>query len=632
MNLPYLPNSWGRIGRIWHVAMQHPDANDDNPGTINEPLHSISAAAQQAKEFDTILIDEGIYREEVALIRHGHHYRPESRILFQAVEDKQVYLRGSDIFKGNWENLGNNTWSASLPDALFEADAYNPYALYLASDVQKIVRPMEGDQLPETRGQIYMDGQPCAQVCNVEQLHATPLSFLVDQSGRHILVNFGYNNNPNEHTIELTMRKRCIRPDFEGAVIIETRGIVVEHAAEPGPFCKCSPLSLRCNLASDTAVYKTWNLPNSSLHVPTLMSGAPGYQSINNSVILASLVDATKPQRFDEMEMVSASSKDAGRTWQLEESTRRPYAQAQNYSYTLDERTGMLMRHYIEHRNGLDPEGFFGTREHAVMLQISSDGGNSWSAPQLINEGKRYYFNILPLDNGTLFWPFMEGSEDNRHHARVGTVIGKWSEDHQHIDWEQTGWIEVAPGESIAGLSEPSVAQFANGCLFMVLRMGAVLPAQNRSGQPSIKLFSISDDNGHSWSKPQPLTYDDDKYIYSPRSFQQTFRSIKNGRVYVLMNISERPTTGCDPRTALHMIEIDEQTLRARRDTLTVIEEKHPEHHELIRYSNWQTFQDRQTGNLILFMGLHMSEFCPIRFGYDTNLYRYEVVLPSEVD
>jgi hypothetical protein len=360
------------------------------------------------------------------------------------------------------------------------------------------------------------------------------------------------------------------------------------------------------------------------------MSGAPSYRSVSDPVILASLVDGSKPQRFDEMEVMSASSNDAGRTWQLEESTRKPYAQAQNYSYTLDERTGILLRHYIEHRNGLDPEGFFGTLEHAVLLEISSDGGKSWSAPQLINEGKRHYFNILPLANGTLFWPFMEGSEDNRHHARVGTVVGKWSGDRQHIEWEQTGWIEVAPEESIAGLAEPSVAQFADGRLFMVLRMGAVLPAQNRSGRPSVKLFSISEDNGRSWSNQQPLTYDDDKYIYSPRSFQQTFRSMKNGRVYVLMNISARPTTGCDPRTALHLIEIDEHTLRAKRDTLTVIEEKHPEHHELIRYSNWQTFQDRQTGNLILFMGLHMSEFCPIRFGYDTNLYRYEVVLPPE--
>ena len=627
MNPNYFPNSWGRIGQTWHVAQRHPAASDTNDGTADAPLATISAAARQINEFDTILIDEGVYREEVELPRHGHPYRPEGRIIFQAVAGKEVYWRGSDIFEATWNETQSGIWSAPLPPSLFEPSAFNPYALGLACDVTETVRPSAA--LAETRGQIYLDGQPCVQARSFEQLQATPFSFLVDEEGRNISINFGTSRQPHDFLIELTMRQRCLRPLFGGAVFAETRGIVVEHAAEPGPFCKCPPQSLRLNSASGIAVYKSWNFPGSSTQHPTLINRAPSYRAVDDPTILASLIDDSQPRRHDDTDLVHASSNDAGRTWRLDEASRQPYASAHDYSYTLDERAGVLMRHTIDYRHGFDPHGFFGSVKHAVTLQLSFDGGKSWGESQLIHEGKRYYHNIVPLADGTLFWPFMEGTEGNRHHARIGTVVGRWSEDRQSIAWEQTGWIEVAPEESQAGLAEPSVAQFADGRLFMVLRMGAMLPAQDRSGQPSVKLFSVSEDSGRSWSQPQPLTYDDGQYIYSPRSFQQTFRSIKNDRVYVLMNIVGAPTLGCDPRTAAHLIEIDAQSLRARRDTLTIIDRKHPEHHDLIRYSNWQMIQDRAIGNPILFMRLNMSEFCPIRFGYDVNLYRYEVVLPN---
>ena len=99
--------------------------------------------------------------------------------------------------------------------------------------------------------------------------------------------------------------------------------------------------------------------------------------------------------------------------------------------------------------------------------------------------------------------------------------------------------------------------------------------------------------------------------------------------MYALLNIAPEPAWGCDPRDALHLVELDQRTLRARRKTVTVVEARHPAHHWPVRYSNWHHIEDRRTGNPLVFMTLSMSESCPVRRGYDLSGYRYEIELPA---
>jgi hypothetical protein len=205
---------------------------------------------------------------------------------------------------------------------------------------------------------------------------------------------------------------------------------------------------------------------------------------------------------------------------------------------------------------------------------------------------------------------------------------GRWRAGEHAIDWKEGGRISIAPEACDVGLCEPAVCQLEDGRLAILLRHGAVLPAQNRPGVPSVKLISVSEDKGRRWSPPKPLTYEDGTYIYSSRSYPDLFRSVKNGRVYALFNISPEPTWGCDPRDALHLVELDQRTLRALRKTVTVVDTRHPAQHWLVRYSNWCRIQDRRTGNPLVFMSLGMSEWCPVRRGYDLNGYRYELELP----
>ena len=209
------------------------------------------------------------------------------------------------------------------------------------------------------------------------------------------------------------------------------------------------------------------------------------------------------------------------------------------------------------------------------------------------------------------------------------TLLGYWNKDNSSIKWKDGGMLEIDPLKSSGGLDEPHACQFRDGRIFVVLRQGNILASQHHPGSPSVKLFSISEDNGMSWSEPKPLTYEDGEYVYSPRSWQDTFCSSKNGKPYVILNISDHPAHNCDPRTSVQIVEIDTDSLCVKRKSVAIIETTHEEHHHLVRFSNWQSIEDRYSKNFLLFMKLHMSQYCHVRNGYDCNSYRYEIILPD---
>ncbi len=87
------------------------------------------------------------------------------------------------------------------------------------------------------------------------------------------------------------------------------------------------------------------------------------------------------------------------------------------------------------------------------------------------------------------------------------------------------------------GLDEPHGAILPDGRILVLLRAGARLPGDGIPGVTSGKRYSISRDNGASWSRPEFLRYDDGGTVYSPRSFQDLFVSRRNGKVYAVLSI-----------------------------------------------------------------------------------------------
>ena len=605
----YMPNCYSSTGKTYYVAQNNSKASDSNPGTAKLPFKTISKAASLAAMCDVILIDEGVYREQVDLLRNGHVYIPRSKITFRAMAGKKVYLKGSDVFDGQWKPLAGGVFKAKLPDKLFATGVYNPYELSCAIDDIKKVRPTPAKILPETLGQIYVDGKALEQLNSEQAVQKKAGSFIVAPDGKELIAHFTNGKDPKGKLVELTVRQRCIKPEFSGTAYMQTFGMVVEHAAEPGPFCYGRPLTIRNNPGTGIIVRKYFALPGNTPMPRNL--NTPSYVSKDESTIIASyrtnpvyLLSKDSDEKLRSIaKEYSVTSNDGGKTWQTgEESEFIGY-------YYFDEEKNLLVNCF---ENG--------------KYRISSDKGQTWSNTQSYpwsawNDG------IIKLADGSLFMPRIL-NEGSFWFGVFEPLIGKWRDDLSSIDWEKGNRVEVDAKISNQGLDEAHSCQFADGRIFTIFRQHAVYATQGNPGSPSVKMFSVSEDGGVTWTEPKILTYEDGSYIYSSNAYPDVIRSSKNGRVYVIINTSG-PTYGCDPRDNLIIAELDTDSLRVKKDMVAIVDTKHSEHHTMIRFSNWTRMQDRYTKNLLLFMKLSLSEYGPVRNGYDYSLYRYEIEFPD---
>ena len=69
-----------------------PSGDDARLGTREEPLRTISAAADKAVAGDTVLVLEGVYRERVTPPRGGSEGKP---IIYRGEPGKRVIVKGS---------------------------------------------------------------------------------------------------------------------------------------------------------------------------------------------------------------------------------------------------------------------------------------------------------------------------------------------------------------------------------------------------------------------------------------------------------------------------------------------------------------------------------------------------------
>ena len=193
------------------------------------------------------------------------------------------------------------------------------------------------------------------------------------------------------------------------------------------------------------------------------------------------------------------------------------------------------------------------------------------------------------------------------------------------IDWTAGEKVSLPKAYSCDGGDEPCVAHLPDDRLFMGIR-ARTFP---HTGQtlPSLHYYAISHDDGLTWETPRPLVYDDDSFAYSPSCFINVLLSNKNGRFYVITNFADRPCVNCDPRHKLYIAEIDCDTFRVKKDTMTIIDQRDEANN--IRFSNWRYFEDRETGDLVLFM----NPACPeaVKLGEDAvpHIYRYDIQLPG---
>jgi len=179
------------------------------------------------------------------------------------------------------------------------------------------------------------------------------------------------------------------------------------------------------------------------------------------------------------------------------------------------------------------------------------------------------------------------------HDAAV--LIGTWNPARQ-LDWKLSERVRADPNLSTRGMIEPTLAQFPDDRILMVLRGSNDV----KPDLPGYRWMSVSDDGGQHWTAPKPWTYEDGTPFYSPSSCSQLLVH-SSGRIYWIGNISPTNPRGNHPRYPLVLGEVDRQTLRLKRATLCTIDSRHPGDAERLQISNFFAEEDRQTGEIRIY-------------------------------
>ncbi len=194
------------------VAQRQPKASDDGPGTSEQPWKTLAKAFEKAGAGDTVLIGDGIYREQVVAKASGTAQEP---IVFEAAPGAHVVLTGADRCTG---------WRPTKPDGPIYGIAW-PHRFIPWS--KQMTHP--GDEYHRLIGrceQVIVDGYLLRQVLEPAQL--SPGTFCVDISDQTLLVWDIGNRDLNKVFAEGSMRQEVL--SVEGNYVT-VRGLHFRFAA-----------------------------------------------------------------------------------------------------------------------------------------------------------------------------------------------------------------------------------------------------------------------------------------------------------------------------------------------------------------------------------------------------------------
>lgn len=206
----------------------------------------------------------------------------------------------------------------------------------------------------------------------------------------------------------------------------------------------------------------------------------------------------------------------------------------------------------------------------------------------------------------------------------VGLLVGEFKEDGT-LQWRLQGAIPCAFEKSSRGLCEGTVAELSGGRLVMILRgSNAAWPEL-----PGRKWLSFSDDGGETWGEVQPLGFDDGSVPESSATGSALFRSEQSGQLYWIGNLC-RPGERADgnmPRNPLVIAEVQEEPFALRRATLATIDQRAPHEDEQVQMSNFRFYQDRQNGEVVLFLTRYGERGSADGKWMEADHYQYRIAL-----
>jgi hypothetical protein len=335
-------------------------------------------------------------------------------------------------------------------------------------------------------------------------------------------------------------------------------------------------------------------------------------------------------------------SRDNGRTWVDFEPAADPSPEARGIGggpTVFDPAVGALVR------VGLRQLASKGQVHNFVYAQFSRDFGRTWTRPrQLRYEPGEDFDPASPLKPGFLrFNQAYRGSnilrcrggalvhcvglanapsdpENDRRPYRLGGLcfIGTWDPQAGDYRWKAGGRVSISPRRSPRGLMEPDVAELRDGRLLVVWRGSGGAEAGGH------KWYSMSQDQGLTLTEPAEWTYDDGSRFYSPSSWHLTLRHSITGKLYWFGNISAEPPDDNWPRFPLVLAEVDEQTGRLKRSTVTAIDDRHPGQSDRIQFSNFSLLEDRETRRIEMLLTVYSEDPSDWR---NADGYKYTLTL-----
>lgn len=247
--------------------------SDCGLGNVESPLLTIDKAASVAQPGDSIIVHEGIYREEITHINTG--LSESRRISFEAAKDEQVIIKGSEEITG-WQQIDGSIWKVEIDNTIFKD--FNPFATKLFGDWLAV----DNDK---SLGQVYLNDQSLFEVSEYEQLadpklvektldHWTNKQVTYDYKDQSIYVwyakvekdittiyvNF-HHFNPNNEVTEINVRKSAFRPFKMHTNYITIRNFEIANVAT-----QWSPPTAAQTGMIDTHWSKGWIIENNILY------------------------------------------------------------------------------------------------------------------------------------------------------------------------------------------------------------------------------------------------------------------------------------------------------------------------------------------------------------------------------
>jgi hypothetical protein len=336
-------------------------------------------------------------------------------------------------------------------------------------------------------------------------------------------------------------------------------------------------------------------------------------------------------------------SADNGRTWSKPEvrwkSTvvpegRMRYAEPAAFFDPDKEKLIVLIDHTLYPKDKLNVD-----TEYGLELNIYDPAKGQWTERRELKfPGQRtpamsFSFPIK-TKRGHLLFPGMRKTVDANgkaiHYQNTWapvdesvTVIGEWTSGGE-LSFRLGQPLNIEPERSSRGLDENTLTELSDG------RIAAVCRGDNSAfpDKPGYKWLSFSRDDGETWSAPVPLPATGGDPIESGANGSALFRSIKNGKLYWLGNLALRGerSQGNWPRSPLCLVEVKEEPFALKRETIFAVDERNFNDSPRVQMSNFRFYQDRETGDVVIFLSRYgeLSE----KEWMIADYYRYRVEMP----